>query len=133
MAFWFARGLRRGIVTTRYPRKDWAERDGWSTGLPSPPTFRPDRLNEALADHLVEVCPSRALSRAGKTLLVDLGACTCCGRCVDEGAGAARPSGLFELATRDRSSLVRAVPITAGADRRPGVADGRAGPGEGRA
>lgn len=133
MAFWFVRGLRRGIVTTRYPRKDWTERDDWATVLPSPPAFQPDRLSEALADHLVQVCPSHALMRAASTLLVDLGACTCCGRCVDEGAGAVRPSGFFELATRDRSCLVKTVPITGG-PAGPGVASGPdRRPGGGRA
>jgi len=108
--FWFFRGLRRGIVTTRYPNA----LDPWAQTLPTPPAFHSQRLTQQLAEHLVEVCPSGALMRAGDELLVDLGACTACERCVQEGRGAVERSGVFELATRQRAQLVKRVPIRGG-------------------
>lgn len=107
MALWFLRGLRRGIVTTRYP----ARTDAWTATLPTPPAFRPHLLTEATADRLVALCPSRALERAGATLTLDLGACTACGRCLAEAGPAATPSGEFELATTARECLVKHIPI----------------------
>jgi hypothetical protein len=110
MAFWFYRGLRRGIVTTRYP----AAIESWARGLPSPPAFHSRRLTAALADRLVAGCPAAALSRAGDELAVDLGRCTACGRCVEIGEGAVTPSGEFLLASADRQALIRRVPIHGG-------------------
>lgn len=104
MMLWFFRGLRKGVVTTRYP----AAVDSWAHDLPSPPTFDLQLLTRAHADRLVSVCPSRALRREGRELVLDLGACTGCGRCMGEGV---RPSGQFELASRSRQRLVRRIPI----------------------
>jgi dissimilatory sulfite reductase (desulfoviridin) alpha/beta subunit len=105
---WFLRGLRRGIVTTRYPRVV----DDWARQLPSPPLFRSDLLTDELADRLVATCPSGALTRDDGRLRVDLARCTGCGRCVD--GVTVEPSRTFELATRDRSALVKHVPIRGG-------------------
>jgi ferredoxin len=112
MAVWFLRGVRRGVVTTRYP----ARADPSARLLPTPPVFDPGRLTSALADELVEICPSGALARDGAFLVLDLGACTTCGRCVAASRGAARPSGVFELAATRPEQLVKRVPI--GGERR---------------
>ena len=40
MAFWFYRGVRKGIATTRYPKTV----DPWARGLPSAPGFHAARL-----------------------------------------------------------------------------------------
>jgi NAD-dependent dihydropyrimidine dehydrogenase PreA subunit len=105
--FWFFRGLRKGIVTTRYPEAV----DGWAQTLPTPPAFHSDRLTVELVDRLVRVCPAGALAREGRTLVVDIGACTACELCVQVGPGAVERSGVFELASSRRESLVKAVPI----------------------
>jgi hypothetical protein len=107
MAFWFVRGLRRGVVTTRYP----AEVDAWARLLPTPPVFDPRKLTESLADRLVEACTSAALVREGEYLVLDLGACNACGRCLAVAGPAARASGVFELAATSRQQLVKTVPI----------------------
>ena len=107
MAFWFYRGLRRGIATTRYPNTV----DAWARALPSPPAFHSARLTVTLVDRLIVECPGGALSRDQHELLVDIGRCTGCGRCVEIGGGAVQPSGEFELATSDRAALVKRVPI----------------------
>jgi hypothetical protein len=107
MAFWFLRGLRKGIVTTRYP----AEVDPWAALLPTPPMFDPRKLNRPLVDRLIEACPSTALVRDDDFLVVDLGACSGCGRCLALAGAAARASGVFELAATSRQQLVKRVPI----------------------
>jgi len=107
MPFWFARGLRRGVVTTRYP----ARSDSSAAFLPTPPAFRPRQLTRQTADRLVAVCPSMALRRQDDVLIFDVGACTSCGRCAEAAPDAVTPSGEFELATTARSALVKRIPI----------------------
>jgi hypothetical protein len=107
MPLWTLRGLRRGVVTTRYP----ARPDTSAELLPTPPVFRPDALTPGLADRLVAVCPSHALARDGGTLVFDVGACTACGRCRAEAPEATAASGEFELATTARERLVKRIPL----------------------
>ena len=107
MPLWTLRGLRRGVVTTHYP----ARPDPSATLLPTPPVFRPEVLSRDLADRLVAVCPSRALTRSNDELVFDVGACTACGRCQAEAPGAAAASGEFELATADRARLIKRIPL----------------------
>jgi NAD-dependent dihydropyrimidine dehydrogenase PreA subunit len=112
MALWFLRGVRRGIVTTRYP----ARTDAWTADLPTPPAFRPALLTRSLADRLVSACPAGALTRDaltrdGSQLVIDLGACSGCQRCIEIAGDAAAPSGTWELAVHDRRALIKRVPI----------------------
>jgi formate hydrogenlyase subunit 6/NADH:ubiquinone oxidoreductase subunit I len=110
MPLWFTRGLRRGVVTTRYP----ARPESSAALLPTPPAFRPRQLTRESADHIVAVCPSNALSRHGNDLILDVGACTACGRCADAAPDAVVPSGEFELAVTARAALVKVIPILGG-------------------
>ena len=114
MAFWFYRGLRRGIATTGYPKTV----DAWSAALPSPPAFHSARLTVELVDRLVAECPAGALSREQRELFVDIGRCTGCGRCVELGGGAVAASGELELAATVRAVLVKRVPIGGRAEER---------------
>ena len=115
MALWFLRGIRRGVVTTRYPAGYPAPpADAWTRTLNGPPLFRPQRLTEEIADALVEICPSQALKRDGGELVYDVGACTCCGRCVGPARDAIVPSHQQELATTDRAHLIKRIPILRG-------------------
>jgi ferredoxin-like protein FixX len=104
---WFLRGIRKGIVTTRYPR----ERDDWTLELPSPPVFRTDLLTPDLVERLTSSCPTGALTRDASDLVLDLGACVGCGICAELGGDAVAPSGEFELASRDRAALLKRLPI----------------------
>ena len=128
MPLWFVRGLRRGVVTTRYPARPDAS-SGW---LPTPPAFRPAELDRETADQLIQVCPSGALSRekggegsgegrwvGGGVLVFDVGACTACGLCAEAAPHAVTPSGEFELATTIRSGLIKKIPL-AGEARKEG-------------
>ena len=107
MPLWFLRGLRRGIVTTRYP----ARPEPSAADLPTPPAFRPQCLNADLADRLCGVCPSRALRREDDVLIFDVGACTACGRCREAAPEAVTASGEFELAATVRAHLVKHIPL----------------------
>jgi len=107
MAMRFVRGLRRGVITTRYPHKP----DTSSLDLPTPPAFHPSLLTVRLADRLVHACPAHCLERTGDVLTIDLGACTGCGTCINLAGDAAQPSGHWDLATWDRRALVRDIPI----------------------
>jgi hypothetical protein len=105
MPLWFARGLRRGVVTTRYP----ARPDPSAADLPTPPAFSAEALDHQLADRLTAVCPSRALYRDGDVLVFDVGRCTACGRCREAAPGAVTPSGEFELAATSREQAVKRI------------------------
>jgi hypothetical protein len=107
MPLWFARGLRRGVVTTRYP----ARPDSSAAFLPAPPAFRPRQLTRQTADRLIAVCPSTALSRQDDVLVFDAGARTACGRCAEAAPRAVTSSGEFELAATARSALVKKIPL----------------------
>jgi hypothetical protein len=113
MPLWFARGLRRGVVTTRYP----ARPDGSAAFLPTPPAFRPSQLTRDVADRMIAACPGTALRRvqgdgeAGEALIFDVGACTACGRCAQAAPHAVIPSGEFELAATTRAALVKTIPL----------------------
>jgi NAD-dependent dihydropyrimidine dehydrogenase PreA subunit len=117
MPLWFARGLRRGVVTTRYPAKP----DGSAASLPTPPSFRPGLLTGDVVDRMIEACPGPALRRAerwdgeaGGVLIFDAGACTACGRCARVAPDAVTPSGEFELAATTRAALIKTIPILGG-------------------
>ena len=111
MALWFLRGLRRGVVTTRYP----ATVDDWATPLPSSPAFRPDAADPERWPTSWSRCARAARwPRTATSLVLDVGACTACGRCLDVAGEAAVPSGEFELAATARSQLVKRIPIGGG-------------------
>ena len=107
MPFWFARGLRRGVVTTRYP----ARPDSSAALLPTPPAFRSRQLTSEAVDRMAALCPGHALHRRDDVLVFDVGACSACGRCAEVAPGAVIPSGEFELAATSRSALVKEIPI----------------------
>ncbi len=76
---WALRGLRDGVVTTRWP----ARPDPYAAAVRGPATV----VAPADADdRLDRLCPTGAISRADATVRLDQGKCVQCGRCV-----AARP------------------------------------------
>jgi Ni,Fe-hydrogenase III small subunit/ferredoxin len=82
---WILRGLRDGVVTTRWP----ARPDPYATGVRGPATVVDSR--PADAGELGELCPTGAIGRAddpaaNPSVRLDQGKCVQCGRCV-----AARP------------------------------------------
>lgn len=101
---WALRGLREGVVTTRYPARPAGYGDSWrgSVGIVD------GRSPLVSGDHeeLVRRCPTGAIEAGPDGLTLDRGRCILCGRCVE-----ARPD-LFvmspspEVAGLDRRTLV---------------------------
>jgi Ni,Fe-hydrogenase III small subunit/ferredoxin len=102
---WIPRGIREGIVTSRYPR----EVDGYGVD------FRGSiEVSEtgATTSELVEAllaCPTGAISLRDGEAAVDRGACILCGRCTRVLPAVFQFSPNFEISTRQRSALV--VPV----------------------
>jgi Ni,Fe-hydrogenase III small subunit/formate hydrogenlyase subunit 6/NADH:ubiquinone oxidoreductase subunit I len=97
--------FRTGLVTTQYPAAPARIPEG-SRGMPA---FDFEHWRDVLP--AAEVCPTEAISvhDAGdiRTVTVDYGRCVFCGLCAEaDGDGAVRVTREFELATRDRGSLV---------------------------
>jgi Ni,Fe-hydrogenase III small subunit/ferredoxin len=87
MSVWALRGLREGVVTTRWPRRP----DDYAEAWRGPATVRPaagaapgaDPSGRADADASVErLCPTGAI-RLTDRVRVDQGRCVLCGHCVD--------------------------------------------------
>ncbi len=77
MSIWVLRGLRNGVVTTRWPARPDLYADGWQG--PARP-----QAAAAPADGLDALCPTGAISVARTSVRVDQGKCILCGRCVAE-------------------------------------------------
>jgi Ni,Fe-hydrogenase III small subunit/ferredoxin len=78
---WVLRGLRDGVVTTRWPARPDPYADGWR----GPATVIAPRPAEAAG--VASLCPTGAISSSHDgTVRLDQGRCIVCGRCV-----AARP------------------------------------------
>jgi Ni,Fe-hydrogenase III small subunit/ferredoxin len=77
---WALRGLRDGVVTTRWPARPdpYADAGRGPATVLAQPGGADDRLDR--------LCPAGAIGRAGRGVFVDRGRCVQCGRCV-----AARP------------------------------------------
>jgi Ni,Fe-hydrogenase III small subunit/ferredoxin len=89
---WALRGLRDGVVTTRWP----ARPDPYAAAVRGPATVLAQPADAA--DGLDRLCPTGAISSADATVRLDQGKCVQCGRCVSarpdvfgwsEGPGAA--------------------------------------------
>jgi Ni,Fe-hydrogenase III small subunit/ferredoxin len=77
MSIWVLRGLRDGVVTTRWPRRPDEYADSWR----GPVTVRPDAGGASVPEGL---CPTGAISDGDGGVHVDQGKCILCGRCVAE-------------------------------------------------
>lgn len=79
---WVLRGLRDGIVTTRWPRRRDGYFEEWA-GVVEP---RPDpqRVGPGEVEQVAGVCPTGAIGQVDGGMNVDQGACIGCGRCILE-------------------------------------------------
>jgi Ni,Fe-hydrogenase III small subunit/ferredoxin len=75
MSIWPLRGLRDGVVTTRWPGRADDYADAWR----GPVTVRPG-ITEATVP--ADACPTGAIDVTGGQVRVDQGKCILCGRCV---------------------------------------------------
>jgi Ni,Fe-hydrogenase III small subunit/formate hydrogenlyase subunit 6/NADH:ubiquinone oxidoreductase subunit I len=104
MIEWIARGLRGGIVTTRYPKR--AEQ---------PPAGFRGRVEVLRRDggtsDLEGVCPTGAIAVDGHgAVSLDRGRCILCGLCVDADPDRFAFVSHYETAARDRAELVDGEP-----------------------
>jgi Ni,Fe-hydrogenase III small subunit/formate hydrogenlyase subunit 6/NADH:ubiquinone oxidoreductase subunit I len=100
MLEWIARGLRKGRVTTRYPRR----------GEVAPPGFR-GRIEVSDASNaapgLAELCPTGAISvELDGRLALDRGRCILCGACVRAAPDRFAFEARYQTAARSRQALV---------------------------
>ena len=78
MSPWVLRGLRDGVVTTRWPDRPDPYADRWR----GPATVLTDPRPAGAAD-LASLCPAGAITTtAGDGVRLDQGRCILCGRCV---------------------------------------------------
>ena len=79
MSIWVLRGLRDGLVTTRWPRRPDAYADSWR----GPAIVR--GAASADPDAIRALCPTGAITAGPDSRVrLDQGACILCGRCVAE-------------------------------------------------
>jgi len=124
---WVRRGLRTGVLTTRYP----AVHEQMPKGFRGRPALDANRcLAEQGCNACVQVCLPGALSLTGiidgtdgrseEALQLDYARCTMCGLCVTAcPTDALQMTEDYELAARDRNELrvvTVLVPATSGDD-----------------
>lgn len=101
MSPWVLRGLRDGVVTTRWP----ARPDRYAQSWRGPATVV--GLGEGDPAGLAGLCPTGAIGRgAGGELTLDTGRCVQCGRCVQERPDVFGWSAGIESATLRRADLL---------------------------
>lgn len=99
---WIPRGLRDGIVTTGYPRRD----DDYGPGFQGAVVVDPGHgsIPEVLAS--IEACPTQAIALRDDRIELDRGRCILCARCVQMAPQVFRFDRSFESAVHGRRSLV---------------------------
>jgi Ni,Fe-hydrogenase III small subunit/ferredoxin len=86
MSIWVLRGLRDGVVTTRWPARPDPYAHAWRG--PARPLEQGERLTD-----IADLCPTSAITVTDGTVQVDQGRCILCGRCVAERPGVFAWSG----------------------------------------
>jgi Ni,Fe-hydrogenase III small subunit/ferredoxin len=119
VSIWVLRGLRDGVVTTRWPRRPDEYADSWR----GPVTIHPNEGNAEVPEAL---CPTGAIQTTAGRVRVDQGKCILCGRCVarrpDVFAWSAGATGPGAAALTRQALVVPQIPETGEA-----VAEVRAG------
>lgn len=107
---WIGKGLRTGIVTTRYP---YAAPEFQTLTVP---TIDWKQLRPESCLLLATVCPTGALSTddTGTALRLNYGRCISCGFCAGALPNVARMTDEIELAARDRADLTITYQLTRG-------------------
>jgi Ni,Fe-hydrogenase III small subunit/ferredoxin-like protein FixX len=112
MLAWIARGLGRGVVTSRYPFRPEPQSPGFRS--------RVEVLDAEGADEALErVCPTGAIGVVGGHVALDRGRCILCGACVEAAPERFRFAAGWETASRRRAGLVVGGPSGEGEEARP--------------
>jgi Ni,Fe-hydrogenase III small subunit/ferredoxin len=111
MSIWVLRGLRDGVVTTRWPERADEYADSWR----GPVTVVAGAAAGDVGD-VADLCPTGAIRAPGGRVQVDQGKCILCGRCVTERpdvfAWSAGATGAGAAAIARQALTVPAVPET---------------------
>ena len=99
---WIPRGLREGVVTSAYPRRD----DGYGAGFSGTVTVAPDLGDAALVRAAAKACPTGAIELTSERPRLDRGRCILCGRCARLAPDTFRVDPGFETAAVARRALV---------------------------
>jgi Ni,Fe-hydrogenase III small subunit/ferredoxin len=103
---WVTRGLRNGVLTTRYPARPDGYSETWRGGV----VVKGDAVGVSAAE-VSEICPTNAIVAGPHgSLAVDRGKCILCARCVSGRPDIFDISSSFEVASLMRPGLV--VPPT---------------------
>lgn len=107
---WLARGLRDGIVTSRYPRRP----DGYGTSFRACVDVARGELadgpEETALARVARSCPTGAIEVAARRVRLDRGRCVLCGRCVAERPDVFSFGAGIETAVDARELLVAGEP-----------------------
>jgi Ni,Fe-hydrogenase III small subunit/ferredoxin len=102
MLEWVTRGLRKGIVTSAYPRRSEPAPEGFQG--------RVDIVDSLGADPSLEaICPTRAISVVDGQLSLDRSRCVLCGACVEAEPGRFGFVASYETAAQSRSALINGI------------------------
>ncbi len=101
MAAWLLRGLREGVVTTRYPRRP----DDYGESFRAAVSVVPSAASPSDA-RLADLCPTGAISVETDRVLLDRGRCVVCGRCVTAAPDRFKFESGPEVASVRRAALV---------------------------
>jgi len=108
---WVMRGLRDGIVTSRYPRRP----DGYGLTFRAAVSIRRDDTTVVgtgrAVDAVAAACPTRAITSEVRQARVDRGKCILCGRCV-----AQRPEDFAFDPDTETAALRRDLLVVPGRD-----------------
>jgi Ni,Fe-hydrogenase III small subunit/ferredoxin len=99
---WIPRGLRDGIVTTRYPRRP----DGYAAGFRGAVVVDAGRAAPPRVTAAAEACPTDAITVEAGHPRLDRGRCILCARCADLCPEVFRLDPGVETAAARRESLV---------------------------
>ncbi len=99
---WIPRGLRDGIVTTRYPRRA----DGYGDGFSGTLVVHTPGAPASNLDTAVEGCPTGAITSGDGRLRLDRGRCILCGRCTVACPEVFRFDSSVEVSATSRRTLV---------------------------
>ena len=99
MLAWILRGLRKGVVTSRYPHRPDPELEGFRARIEV-------ANRESAGAELEAICPTGAIRVEAGRVSLDRGACILCGACVEVAPERFRFSSAYETADRRRAGLV---------------------------
>jgi Ni,Fe-hydrogenase III small subunit/ferredoxin len=99
---WIPRGLRDGIVTTRYPRRE----DGYGGGFRGSIVVQAGHRDHPLVAAAADACPTEAITAGDGGPRLDRGRCILCGRCTERCPEVFRFDPGFATSTVLRSHLV---------------------------